>query len=50
MNRDDVRQGAELIGVELGQHIDNVIEAMRGIAWELGFTARQISGGSAASP
>jgi predicted hydrolase (HD superfamily) len=46
VNRDDVRHGAELIGVELDQHIQNVIEAMRGIAPELGLTARQIGGDS----
>ena len=32
VNRDDVRNGAEMIGVELTQHIQNVIDAMRGIA------------------
>lgn len=47
VDRDEVRHGAELIGVELGQHIENVIEAMRGIAPELGLTAEQISGGAA---
>jgi predicted hydrolase (HD superfamily) len=31
----------ELLGVELDEHIANVIEAMRGIMWELG-----IAGGS----
>ena len=36
VNRDDVRRGAELIGLELDQHIANVIEAMRGIDDELG--------------
>lgn len=46
VDREDVRRGAELIGVELSQHIDNVIEAMREIAPELGLTARQISGGA----
>jgi predicted hydrolase (HD superfamily) len=39
VNRDDVRQGAELIGVELAQHITNVIEAMKGISDELGLQA-----------
>ena len=35
-NRDDIRLGAEELGIELGEHIGNVIEAMRGIANELG--------------
>lgn len=39
VNRDDVHHGAELIGVELSQHITNVIEAMRGIAAELGLAS-----------
>lgn len=36
VNREDVRQGAELLGVELDAHIANVIAAMREIADELG--------------
>jgi predicted hydrolase (HD superfamily) len=36
VNREDVRVGAELVGIELDQHIDNVIEAMREVADELG--------------
>ena len=36
VDRDDVRRGAELIGVDLDVHIENVIAAMRGIADELG--------------
>lgn len=36
VNREDVRRGTELLGVELDEHIANVIEAMRGIAGELG--------------
>src|SRR6187551_2585586 len=36
VNRDDVRKGAELLGLELDQHIANVIEGMRPIAGELG--------------
>jgi putative nucleotidyltransferase with HDIG domain len=36
VNRDDVRNGAELLGLELDQHIANVIEGMRPIAAELG--------------
>lgn len=35
-NRDDIRQGAEELGVELSQHITNVIAAMRLISNELG--------------
>ncbi|MCB0333705.1 MAG: hydrolase [Bdellovibrionales bacterium] len=35
-NRDDIRQGAEELGVELGEHIGNVIDAMRTVATELG--------------
>ncbi|MGQ0563209.1 MAG: HD domain-containing protein [Gemmatimonadota bacterium] len=41
VNREDVTNGAALIGVELNQHITNVIEAMQGIAGELGLTAAQ---------
>jgi len=36
VNRDEVRQGAEELGVELDQHIANVIEAMQRAATELG--------------
>jgi putative nucleotidyltransferase with HDIG domain len=36
VDREDVRRGAELIGVDLDTHIRNVIEAMQGIADELG--------------
>lgn len=42
VDRDDIRRGAELLGVDLDSHISNVIEAMRGIAGELGITAEQI--------
>jgi len=42
VDRDDVRRGAELLGVELDTHIQNVIEAMRAIAEELGLTAEQL--------
>ncbi|MGQ0813357.1 MAG: HD domain-containing protein [Gemmatimonadota bacterium] len=44
VNREDVTNGAALIGVELNQHITNVIEAMQGIAEELGLTAAQRAG------
>lgn len=42
VDRDEVKQGADLLGVELTEHIQNVIEAMRGIATELGLTAAQV--------
>lgn len=35
-NRDEMEQGAQEFGVELWQHVDNVITAMRTIAPELG--------------
>ena len=44
VDRDDVRWGAELIGVELTEHIQNVIDAMRGIADELELTADHVGG------
>jgi len=36
VNRDDVRKGAELLGLELDEHIANLIEGMRPVAAELG--------------
>ena len=36
VHRDEVYAGAELIGVELDQHIANVVEALQPIAKELG--------------
>ena len=36
VNRDEVAQGAELLGLELDQHIANVIDALRPIAGQLG--------------
>ena len=36
VNREDIRKGAEELGVELSEHIAFCIEAMRGIAGELG--------------
>ena len=36
VSRDDVYEGAELLGLELDEHIANVIAAMRPIAGELG--------------
>ena len=36
VNREEVLKGAELLGLEFDEHVRNVIEAMRGIAPELG--------------
>jgi len=36
VHRDEVYAGAELLGLDLDQHVANVIEAMRGSAAELG--------------
>lgn len=36
VNREDVVQGAEQLGVDLGEHIAFVLEALRGVAGELG--------------
>jgi putative nucleotidyltransferase with HDIG domain len=46
VDREDVLRGAALLGIELDEHIANVIEAMREIAGELGLDARSVSGGS----
>ncbi len=42
VDREDVRRGCELLGLELDVHIQNVIDAMRGIAPELGLTGAQL--------
>src|SRR5881397_1807597 len=39
VSRDDVYQGAELIGLELDEHIRTVVEALQPIAVELGLPA-----------
>ncbi|HEY3294830.1 MAG TPA: HD domain-containing protein [bacterium] len=36
VNRADIVRGAELLGITLDEHIANVIEAMQGVAVELG--------------
>ena len=36
VSREDIRQGAEELGVDLNDHIADVIDAMRGVAGELG--------------
>jgi putative nucleotidyltransferase with HDIG domain len=44
VHRDEVYAGAELLGLELDQHIANVIAAMRPIAGELGLRTEAPSG------
>jgi predicted hydrolase (HD superfamily) len=44
VSREEVTHGTELIGLELNEHIQNVIEAMRAIAQELGLTGAQVRG------
>ena len=36
VNRDEIREGAELLGVEFDEHVRTVIDAMAGIAPQLG--------------
>ncbi|MFQ5511734.1 MAG: HD domain-containing protein [Candidatus Krumholzibacteriia bacterium] len=36
VNRDDIRRGPESLGVELDEHIANVLDAMRGVSDALG--------------
>ena len=45
VSRDDVERGVELIGLERGQHIQNVIDGMRVKAAELGIRAVDVGGG-----
>jgi predicted hydrolase (HD superfamily) len=47
VDREDVRKGAELLGVDLDTHIRNVIEAMQSIATDLGLSEAQIGAGTA---
>ncbi len=41
VNRDDITRGAELLGIELNEHIAHVIEAMDSVAEPLGLAASQ---------
>lgn len=47
VNREDVRKGAEELGIELGEHIGNVIEAMREVATELGLAGENVTAANA---
>ena len=40
VNRDDITSGAQALGIELDEHIAFVLEAMRGIAPELGLAGK----------
>ena len=42
VNREDIERGAQLLGLPLDEHIQNVIGAMHGIAKELGLAPGQI--------
>ena len=42
VKREDIERGAELLGLPLADHIQNVIAAMRGVAQELGLAAGQL--------
>lgn len=44
VNREDITRGAEQLGVELNEHIQFVIDAMSGIADQLGLAAAQNTG------
>ena len=43
VSREDVEWGVELIGLERAQHIQNVIDGMRGIAAELGIRGQDLA-------
>jgi putative nucleotidyltransferase with HDIG domain len=45
VSREDVRRGTELLGIELDEHIANVIAAMREIAPVLGLDGASVWGG-----
>ena len=47
VSREDVDRGVELIGLERGVHIQNVIDGMRARAAELGIRAADVGGGAA---
>jgi len=36
VSREDITRGAELLGISLEEHIDNCLQAMKGVAHELG--------------
>jgi putative nucleotidyltransferase with HDIG domain len=44
VNREDVEQGAELLGIELWEHVGTVLDALKGIAAELELDGRLAKG------
>jgi len=42
VNRDDVEQGIGLIGLERSEHVQNVIDALRGVGAELGIRGEDL--------
>jgi predicted hydrolase (HD superfamily) len=44
VSRDEVERGVELIGLERAEHIQNVIDALRGAAPELGIRGEDLAG------
>ena len=44
VNREDVEQGAELLGIDVWEHVGTVLEAMKGIAEDLGLDGRLAKG------
>ena len=41
VNREEILEGAELLGVEFGEHVTKVVDAMTGIAAELGLAGEE---------
>ncbi len=46
VNRDEIREGAELLGVEFGEHVQTVVDAMAGIAADLGLQGQDEEAGA----
>jgi putative nucleotidyltransferase with HDIG domain len=44
VHRDEIREGAELLGVEFDEHVQTVIDAMAGVAKELGLEGIEAPG------
>ena len=41
VSRDDIRRGAEILGIDLNQHVANIIEALQPVASELGLQSKE---------